>query len=353
MKTFTGNYFEDFELGQVITHGTPRTITQGDNSLYIALTGSRYCIHSAEPVARALGFEHMPVDNFLAFHIAFGKTVPDISLNAVANLGYAEVLFRKPLYAGDTLFVESKVIGLKENSNGKSGIVYVHSIAKDQNLDVAIEWKRWVMVHKRDTSATTELNSTPDLPKHVSAEKLSIPAQLNFSEFEPRLSGSHDLWDDYNIGEEIDHIDGLTIDESDHTLATKLYQNNAKVHFNAFEMKSTPGGKRLMYGGHVISVCRALSHNGLANALYVSAINGGTHANPTYAGDTIYAQSQVIDKWQVDSDSHIGAIRVRTVGMKNTKPSDLPSIMVEKEGKQRYHPQVVLDLDYTLLMPIR
>ena len=86
-KINAGRFFEDFVLGEVILHATPRTITAGDAALYIALTGSRNPLHCSEPFAQSLGYKTTPIDNLLAFHIAFGKTVPDISVNAVANLG--------------------------------------------------------------------------------------------------------------------------------------------------------------------------------------------------------------------------------------------------------------------------
>ena len=86
-KNHPGNYFEDFRLGQVITHATPRTITAGDVSLYTALYGSRFAVQSSNQFARAIGYPDAPVDDLLVFHIVFGKTVPDISLNAIANLG--------------------------------------------------------------------------------------------------------------------------------------------------------------------------------------------------------------------------------------------------------------------------
>jgi len=100
-------------------------VGEGDIALYLALTGSRHVIGSAAPVAHALGYPKRPLDDLLAFHLAFGKTVSDISLNAVANLGYADVRFLAPVYVGDTLAAESVVIGLKENSQGESGVVWV------------------------------------------------------------------------------------------------------------------------------------------------------------------------------------------------------------------------------------
>ena len=100
-KTFTGNFFEDFRVGQVLKHATPRTITEGDVSLYTALYGPRFALQSSDEFARSIGLPRAPVDDVLAFHMVFGKTVPDVSLNAVANLGYAGGRFGVPVYPGD------------------------------------------------------------------------------------------------------------------------------------------------------------------------------------------------------------------------------------------------------------
>ena len=102
-KTNSGNFFEDFQLGQVIVHATPRTVTVGDVALYTALYGPRFAVQSSDAFAQAIGYPKSPVDDLLVFHIVFGKTVPDISLNAVANLGYADCRFLAPVYPGDTL----------------------------------------------------------------------------------------------------------------------------------------------------------------------------------------------------------------------------------------------------------
>jgi len=102
-------------------------VTSGDVTLYAALYGSRFAVQSSDRFATAIGYAKAPVDDLLVFHVVFGKTVPDISLNAVANLGYAGCRFLAPVYPGDTLTAVSEVIGLKENSSRKTGVVYVRS----------------------------------------------------------------------------------------------------------------------------------------------------------------------------------------------------------------------------------
>jgi len=353
LTTNHNRYFEDFELGETILHATPRTITEGDASLYIALTGSRHIIHCAQPVAHSLGFENKTIDDLLAFHIAFGKTVPDISVNAVANLGYAEITFDYPVYAGDTLTTSSTVIGVKENSTRRNGIVYVRSTTSNQNHKQVLSWVRWVMIHKRDFDAPAPKTVIPKLSQFVTAENLAIYSHLDAKYFDTTTTGSAKLWDDYVAGERINHPAGMTVDDSDHTLATKLYQNNAKLHFDSLMMKSTSFGRRLMYGGHVISVCRALSYDGLENAISIAAINSGTHNNPSFGGDTFYCWTEVLEKWTLPKRNDIGALRLRMVGIKNQTADSLASTNIIVDNKKQCHPNVVLDLDYTVLMPRR
>ena len=348
-KTRLGNFFEDFRVGQTIAHPTPRTITEGDVALYTALTGSRFAITSADTFAHSLGFLRAPVDNLLAFNMVFGKTVPDISLNAVANLGYAAGRFGHRVYPGDTLTAESTVIGLKENRDGKTGIVYVHSRGVNQNQQIALDYCRWVMVRKRDPASPAPQTVVPDLPDAVAAGDLIIPAGLRVDQYDCALSGSADLWDDYRVGERIDHVDGMTIEESEHMLATRLYQNTARVHFNQQTEKAGRFGRRIIYGGCIISLARSLSFNGLANAFLVAAINGGRHVTPTFAGDTVYAWSEVVDKLILPGRADLGALRLRTVATKDRPCADFPYRL--DDGS--YDPNVLLDFDYTVLIPRR
>ena len=345
-KVNLGRFFEDFVLNEVIHHACPRTITAGDCALYIALYGSRNPLNCSEPFAQSLGFATTPVDDLLAFHIAFGKTVPDISVNAVANLGYADVRFLQPIFVDDTLSTSSQVIGLRQNSNGKTGVVYVRSTAINQRGEPALSWIRWVMVHKNDLNRTAPTASVPTLPDFVAPEDLNIPSTLSAKNYDGIATGGQYFWEDYQIGERINHAAGMTINPADHTMATRLYQNNARLHFDDYMMRTSSFGQRLVYGGVAISMCRSLSFEGLENALSILAINAGTHVNPSFAGDTIYCATEVLDAWPLPNKD-FGALRLRMVGIKNMPPTEI----AEFKTDQGYHPNVVLDLDYTVVMP--
>ena len=346
-KTNPGNFFEDFALGQEIVHSTPRTVTEGDVSLYMALFGPRFAVNSSAPFAASLGLPRAPIDDVLAFHIVFGKTVPDISLNAVANLGYADGRFGVPVYPGDTIATTSTVTGLKQNANGKTGVVYVRSVGVNQNGETVLDYSRWVMVRKNDLDAPAPDPVVPNLPEAVGAADLSAPFHVDRERYDKVLAGSPHLWGDYQVGERIDHVDGITIEDAEHMMAARLYQNTARVHFNHHVEKDGRFGRRIIYGGHIISLARSLSFNGLANAIKVAAINGGRHTAPTFAGDTVYAWSEVLDKAALPGRADIGALRLRTVATKDRSCADFPY----KGEDGGYDPAVVLDLDYTVLMP--
>ena len=342
MKTNAGNFFEDFTLGQVIEHATPRTITEGDRALYGAIYPTRFAVPSSAEFAASVGLSPHPVEELVGFHVAFGKTVPDVSLNAVANLGYAECRFHLPVVPGDTLRTRSEVIGLKQNSNGRTGVVWVRSTATNQRGEVVIDWARWVMVHKRSAESPAPEAVVPTLADAVAPGDLVVPAGLDFSAYDTAAAGSPHLLGDYEVGERIDHVDGVTLTDAEHMMATRLWQNTAKVHFNT---DARPDGRRLVYGGHVISLARALSFNGLANAQLVAAINAGAHVAPAFADDTVHAWSEVLDVAELDAPG-VGALRLRLVA---TRGRDESMTLRGEDGK--YADGVLLDLDYWALVP--
>jgi 2-methylfumaryl-CoA hydratase len=341
-KTNPGRFFEDYVAGQVIHHAVPRTVKMGERALYHMLYPARHALHSSDQFAQGCGLPFSPLDDMIAFHVVFGKTVPDVSLNAVANLGYAEGRWITPVWPGDTLRSVSEVIGTKQNSNGRTGVVWVRTRGLNQHDETVLEYVRWVMVRKRDPEAEVPETVVPELGASVPAQDLVIPEGLDFTGYDFTLAGEPHRWGDYEIGEKIDHVDGVTVEEAEHMLATRLWQNTAKVHFDT---SARPDGTRLIYGGHVISLARTLSFNGLANAQMVVGLNAGAHANPCLAGDTVRAWSEVLDKAETTAPG-VGAIRLRLVATKGGAPFALRG----EDGK--YLPEVLLDLDYWALMPM-
>jgi 2-methylfumaryl-CoA hydratase len=221
-------------------------------------------------------------------------------------------------------------------------VVWVRTSGLNQRGEGVLEYVRWVMVRKRDLAAPAPKTTVPDLAAAVVPANLVVPQDLDFTRYDFALAGEPHRWSDYEVGERIDHVDGVTVEESDHLVATRLWQNTAKVHFDATQRED---GRRLIYGGHIISLARALSFNGLANAQMIVALNAGVHANPCFSGDTVRAWSEVLDRAETDAPG-VGAIRLRLVAVKHGAPE-----FALRDADGKYRPDVLLDLDYWALMP--
>ncbi len=327
-KGWAGNFFEDFSLGMAIPCPTPRTIGSGETALYTALTGDR--------TARFCGPDGR-IHPLLIFHQVLGQTVRHVSLNAIANLGYAELVFHRPAFSGETVHTEAVVIGLKENSSGNSGIVWLKTTGRSAEGDTLLSYVRWVMIRKRTTAPTTWLSSPviPSLAPMVQPGDLftSIPDDL------PTTAHSGASWrfSDYRPEERIFHQDGHTVTPGDHMSFTRLFQNSARVHFDAQRTEGSP----LVFGGYAMSIGYAQMLNGLDNRLGLAAINGGVHANPVHAGDTLYSMTEILET-EAFGDAPIGALRCRLVVFKDLNPAEEPDI---DPKPQRHHGAVVLDLD--------
>ena len=235
---------------------------------------------------------------------------------------------------------------MKENSNGKTGVVYVRTHGYNQQDQEVLSYVRWVMVNKGDVTKPAPVTVVPDLPSAVDPRELPRRGYA-LEDYDFTLAGAPFGFEDYEIGEKIDHVDAFTVEEAEHQIATRLYQNTAKVHFNQFAQRQTPRGRRLIYGGVAISLARSIAFNGLANAAEIIAINAGAHVNPLAAGDTVFAWSEVLDK--ADLGDGLGALRLRLVATRNLPCTEFPY----RDAEGRYLTEVILDFDYWAAIPKR
>lgn len=356
-----GNYFEDhvrlFKSGEVIVHATPRTITAGDVAVYNALFGQRYAVTSDDEHARSLGFERAPVPWMLLFHMGFGKTVPDVSQLAVANLGYSDVRFLRHVYPGDSLVAETRIIGFKENvdvdraTGAKTprgnGNTYVHStvfVVAGQSRVPAMELKRVVMVAKKDRRSTIAADlglpeaHIPDMPEAVDVAVLveiagAYPRGPAVEARRDRLAGGSMSWDDYEAGMRISHGERRQI-TSAHMELPNLTQNTAKVHFaeGRVDEASPVAATGIVYGGHVMSMADAQAYYGLERTRGLIAINNGRHVAPCFEGESVACWSSIERKIAVPGRDDIGLLVVRTIAAKNQAAGSFP----DKDANGRY-----------------
>ena len=209
------------------------------------------------------------------------------------------------------------------------------------------------MVPKRDRASPKVADTVPPVPPVVSPDRLPVPEAMNLQRYGDLAwaFGSDVRWEDYQVGERLDHPDAMTIEEADHVQATRLYHNSAQVHFDALGMAASRFGKRLVYGGHVISVALALAQNGLGSLLRLAAWNSGSHVAPTFGGDTLRAFTEVIEAAELPGRKDVGALRLRLTATKNVTAAELPKVPALAASAR--DPRIVLELDFWALFPRR
>ena len=294
-KANSGNFFENFRIGQVIRHATPRTVTVGDVALYNGLFGARFAVQSSD------AFAHGDRLSALA-----GRRPPGVPhrvrqdrAGRLAQRGRQPRLCQLPL-PGAGLSRRHAQRGVRgDRAEGKFQPQDRHRVralvrlqaGRQQGARICALGDGAQAATRRPPPRPTTCRACP-IPSTPSTLGDACPP-IDVAAYDFTLAGSPARFGDYAVGDKIDHVDGVTVEEAEHMIATRLYQNTARIHFNQFAAAQDRFGRRLIYGGHVISLARALSFNGLANAFHIAAINGGRHVAPLFAGATVFAWSEV------------------------------------------------------------
>jgi acyl dehydratase len=152
-----GKYYEDLEPGTVIKHSLGRTITEMDNVLFSTLTMNTQPLHLNEDYASKTQFGRRIVNGIFTLGLAVGLTVSDLTEGTlVANLGYESVKHPRPMFHGDTLYVETEVVSKRESrSRPDQGIVQFRHIGRNQDGTVVIEFERTALMLKRASGTVT------------------------------------------------------------------------------------------------------------------------------------------------------------------------------------------------------
>lgn len=145
-----GLYFEEFEVGGEIKHALSKTIFESDNNLFSLLTMNHHPVHTNLDYAQQNQHGKILVVGTLVFSLAVGQTVPDVSGKAIANLGYEDIKHLNPVFLNDTIYTKTRVIEKWESkSKADRGIVYVETIAYNQEEVDVLSFRRKVLVKKR------------------------------------------------------------------------------------------------------------------------------------------------------------------------------------------------------------
>jgi len=329
-----GNFLEDFVPGQVFRHKGGKTVTEGLFSTFTEFSMTTNPLAKNARYARAYGFDGLVCPPGLVMLVAFSQTVEDVSENARANLEYIDMRFGAPVYLGDTIEVETKVLGVTSSKSRPSlGVVHVQSTARKNlgaaDAGVVLTWQRKVQVWKRDPAA--ELHAGQVEPDAIACE-LWLPPYDRARDYNAlaHLSNADTYFEDFEPGTRIEHSRGRTM-TSEHIHLTAVLDNTSQVHCNQHLIDLDPeqyvGGELIIFGGIPFVLCLGLScpnvgDNALADLIYAT----GRHTAPLFAGDTVFAATEILGKRDHPTREDVGILDTRLLGQKfaKAKPGEAP-----------------------------
>jgi 2-methylfumaryl-CoA hydratase len=320
----TGNFLEDFESGQTLRHKGGKTITEGLFTSFSDFSMSTNPLSKNERVARAHGFEGLVCPPGLVMLVCFSQTVEDVSENARANLEYVDMRFGSPVYVGDTLEVETKVLGVRTSSSKPNlGIVHVQSTGRknvgDPNEAIVMTYQRKVQVYKNDLEA--EIESFQIEPDPISCE-LRLPDYREDVDYKSmaHLFRPDAYFEDLEPGSLIEHSRGRTVTD-EHIHLTGILDNTSQVHCNQHMIDLDPsqylGGELIIFGGIPFVLCLGLSGPDVSdNALGDIVYHTGRHTAPLQTGDTVFAATEILERHAYPGRPDLGIAQTRLLGHK-------------------------------------
>jgi 2-methylfumaryl-CoA hydratase len=308
-----GNFLEDFRVGQLFRHKVGKTVTEGLFNAFteFGMTTNPLCKNLR--YAQRYGFRGLVAPPGLVMNVVFSQSVEDISENARANLEYRDIRFGAPVYTGDTIEVETTIVGIQPSSREPDrGVVHVQTTGRNQNGDVALTFQRKVQVWKNDPEAKVEaatLSAVPAVPC-----ELALPAYEENRRYRElaHLTNADTYFEDFTAGDIIEHSRGRTVTTA-HMELTAMLDNTSQVHSNQYLIDQNPqkyiGGQLIVYGGIPFNLCLGLScpdvgDNALGDVRYVT----GRHTGPVFVGDTVFASTEVTGKRDYPGRPDLGIV---------------------------------------------
>ncbi len=316
----TGNFLEDFRLGQVFRHKGGRTVTEGLTAHFTDFSFSANPLHKNLRYARAYGYEAMPIPPGLVMAVAFSQTVEDISENARANLEYIDMRYGAPVFVGDTIETETTVLGVKSSaSRPELGVVHVQSVARKQTGAIVLAYQRKVQVFRHEANAKLDDGDVPAADVHVELELPAYKARAGYAEL-AHLSNADTYFEDFTPGDTIEHSRGRVMTD-EHIFLTGMLDNTSQVHCNQTMIDRDPGrylgGKLVVYGGIPFALCLGLSSPDISdNSLGDIVYKTGRHTAPIFSGDTVFASTEISAKADLPGRPDLGRLDVILRGHK-------------------------------------
>jgi 2-methylfumaryl-CoA hydratase len=314
-----GRYLDEFVPGQVFVHPRGYTFERGPMLDFARVFMQCNPLYLNLEYAKAHGFSDLPASPQMVFNVVLSLGVHNDSEKAIANLGYYNVQFLRPVYPGDTLRGYTQVVDRKARGEDKPGIVLIRTLGVNQHHQVVLQYERKIMVgYRGDRLPTTPAPTTPVEFPWVEHPVAELP--INAGNYPAQLTGPNTYFEDYSLGDLIVHTNGRTITD-EHMAWTYRVGNTHPLHFDRVYSTGLSGkmsGEPIVYGGLVFAWLEGLASRDVSeNALWELGFTEGYHTQPAVSGDTVAALSRVVATEALPNSDAAGIVTFQFIGVKN------------------------------------
>jgi len=289
----SGPFFEDFEPGQVFDDAPALTLTSGHAALHQALTGDRLRLALDGPLSRVVtGRDALLAHPNLVCDVAIGQSTGPTQ-RVKGNLFYRGLVLLRPVFVGDTLHSRTEVVGLRQNrprpDGSATGLVALRIRTTDQDGEPVLDFWRCPMIPLRDANAQTgHADRFEDIPQELDLDRVeaALPVGWDLGAFRDRAPGTPFAELTPGTVWELEGRDTVTGAPE----LVRLSLNLAAVHADA---GASSHGRRLVYGGHTISVAAAHVTRAVPNLLTIVAWRGCDHLGPVFEGDVLATEVEL------------------------------------------------------------
>ncbi len=337
-----GRYLDEFVPGQVFVHPRGYTFERGPMLDFARVFMQCNPLYLNLEYAKAHGFSDLPASPQMVFNVVLSLGVHNDSEKAIANLGYYNVQFLRPVYPGDTLRGYTKVMDRKARGEDKPGIVLIRTLGVNQHNQVVLQYERKIMVgYRGDRLPNTPAPTTPVEFPLVEHPVVDLP--IHAGGYPSQLTGPNTYFEDFSLGDLIVHTNGRTITD-EHMAWTYLVGNTHPLHFDRVYSTGLSGkmsGEPIVYGGLVFAWLEGLASRDVSeNALWELGFTEGYHTQPAVSGDTVAALSRVIATEALPNTDTAGVVTFQFIGVKNISAADAlqtygADLFIKENDKQK------------------
>ncbi len=338
-----GRYLEDFVPGAVFEHPRGLTLDKGVARSFAAAFLHANPLYLNDEYARAHGFPASPVCPQLVFNLVLSLGVQNDSEKAMANLGYYNAQFLRPVYPGDTLRALTRVHACRNRGEGHAGIVHIHTLGLNQSDRVVLQYERKIMV--------PPYGGVPDKVRPGPAGSAGFPWEedarvelpVGSGPYPAHLTGEATYLEDFEPGDIIVHEHGRTVTD-EHMYWTCLVDNTHPLHTDRIYSTGRAGpmsGEPIVYGGLVFAWLEGLASRDVSeNALWQLGFTEGYHTRPLQSGDTVAALSRILAINPGPPGLDAGMMTVQLIGVKNMSAAKAlekygPDLFVKENDKKK------------------